>query len=122
MPMALPLSSCSRQTKPSICSASAFTRATLSTNSAMRGSSSGYLTRATLNWARWRGAALHFDMRMLPAPVGFLDDGPFLLGRDRRRGVPAALTARGMLAQMLERQAVRYRPPEAAVATAQIFV
>src|ERR1700690_4325243 len=54
MPMALPLSSCSRQTKPSILSASPFTRATLSTNSRMRGSSSGYLIRAKLNWARWR--------------------------------------------------------------------
>src|SRR5665647_179274 len=56
--MALPLSSCSRQTKPSIASARAFTRATLSTNSAMRGSSSGYLIRAMLNWARWRAVLM----------------------------------------------------------------
>ena len=75
----------------------------------MRGSSSGYLIRAMLNRARWRGAPLHFDMRMLPAPIVFLHDGPFLLGRDRRRRMPTALAALGVLAQMVERRVVLRR-------------
>src|SRR6185312_263118 len=94
-------------------------RSTLSTNTFMRGSSSGYLIRAMLNSARWRSGE---DMRMLPAPVCRLDDSPFLLGRDRRRRVPAALAALGVLAQMLVRRVVLQRPPESAVSVPEICV
>src|SRR5665647_2508273 len=74
--------------------------------------------RAMLNWARWRVVS-GADMRVLPTPIGTIDDGPFLVGRHRRRRVPPALPTRGMVAQMLNLLGALQRPPVFAIAATQ---
>src|ERR1051325_7515735 len=51
--VAFPESDFSRQTKPGAVSANALMGSSASTNSRMRGSSSGCCRRARLSWARW---------------------------------------------------------------------
>src|SRR5215213_3056899 len=89
MPVALPVSSCSRQTNPGLRSARALTGSRFSRRSSMRGSSIGARSRPTFSWARCTPGVWRVLLRDAAPEDRRLRAGAVLVARR-----PAALASR----------------------------